>query len=97
MPGEVGEGGSKVWCRGQVEAETGEVNTGVGEEEEDGAQLGDFIEATNEKDELNKAESDNDRADGVVVDGSPVDEGEKRSKDGVLRNSLENSAGSNQV
>ena len=72
MPGEVGKGGSKVWCRGQVEAETGEVNTGVGEEEEDGAELGDLVETSQEEHEFHTGEGGDDCRDGIIVDGSFV-------------------------
>ena len=45
MPREVVERRPEVRCRGQVEAETREVDAGVGEQEEDGAELGDLVEA----------------------------------------------------
>ena len=45
VPREVVEGGPEVGGRGQVEAETREVHAGVGQQEEDGAQLRDLVEA----------------------------------------------------
>ena len=52
LPGEVLEGRAEVGGRGQVEAETGEVDAGVGEEEEDGAELGALVEEAEEEDDL---------------------------------------------
>ena len=45
VPREVVEGGPEVGGRGQVEAETREVHAGVGQQEQDGAQLRDLVEA----------------------------------------------------
>ena len=56
MPREVVERRPEVRCRGQVEAETREVDAGVGEQEEDGAELGDLVEAANQKAQLNEEE-----------------------------------------
>ena len=52
VPREVGEGRPEVGGRGQVEAETREVDAGVGQEEEDGAELGNLIESTDQKTKL---------------------------------------------
>ena len=59
VPREVGEGRPEVWGGGQVEAETREVDAGVGEQEEDGAELGNLIQSADQKTKLNPAEGRN--------------------------------------
>ncbi len=39
----------EVWSRGQVEAEAGQVDGGVGHEEQDGAQLSDLVQRTDKE------------------------------------------------
>ncbi len=42
----------EVGCRGKVEAQTGEVNTRVGEQEQDGAELGNLVQASQQETQL---------------------------------------------
>ena len=57
VPREVGEGRAEVGRRGQVKAETREIDAGVGKQEEDRAELSDLVEAADQKTNLHKAKS----------------------------------------
>ncbi len=46
----------EVGCRGQVKAQAGEVNTGVGEQEQDGAELGNLVQASQQETQLQHKE-----------------------------------------